>query len=141
MKKISLIILTLLILLGCSPKVNVDYGNSEIYTRNDIDEAIKVINALNPGAYDVTLDNFVYMGDDRAIDESIIEYANNLGHANNLIGYHESFTQVLVLTCTFKTGKKGNEGQPPNKTYDDWQIYLARVSPDSKWIFLTWGLG
>ena len=32
MKKISLIILTLLMLLGCSPKVNVDYGNSEIYT-------------------------------------------------------------------------------------------------------------
>ena len=122
------------------------YLNGRLRNENDFINHINIANSSglftkSKGAYDVTLDNFVYMGDDRATDESIIEYANNLGHANNLIGDHESFTQVLVLTCTFKTGKKGNEGQPPNKTYDDWQIYLARVSPDSKWIFLTWGLG
>lgn len=141
MKKVLLIVVAICSLLGCSPKVNIDYGDSEIYTKNDIDEAIKVINTLDPSSFDVSLNNYVYMGDERATEESIIEYANDLGHAKNLIGENETFTQVLILTCTYKTGKKGNAGQPPNKTYNDWQIYLARLSRDSDWVFLTWGLG
>ena len=87
MKKLLAVSLTIMILGtlgGCGkqdtqepPKVEIDYGNSELYTQEDMDAAIQVIEAEFATWEGCELHSLAYGGDAACSDENI-EWLNGL---------------------------------------------------------------
>ena len=87
MKKLLAVSLTIMILGtlgGCGkqdtqepPKVKIDYGNSELYTQEDMDAAIQVIEAEFATWEGCELHSLAYGGDAACSDENIVFYTES----------------------------------------------------------------
>ena len=152
MRKMIALLLTVkcvVILAGCgakySPEVTIDYGNSSIYSKEDMDSAIQMIKKEFDTWDGCELHSITYGMDDECNDENIkwmnecndenIKWMNELEEANDA---KESFTQCIMFKSNFHSPKEGGGAWNADEEYTDWQWWLAR-SDGGQWKLMTWG--
>lgn len=137
MKKTGIIILLLLftVLFSSCEKsnienVNIDLGNSDIYSRQELQAAAdKISNEIKGWNSVKEVYSISYCGDETAIEE--LNYCNTLKD--------KEYTQCVVFESSFETaGSAESDGFNSNSRYDGWQWYLARTD-NGEWEMLTWG--
>lgn len=128
----------LITLGGCEhkpgPDVSIDYGSSEIYSREDMDEAIELIVKEFDTWRGCELHSIAY-GSDEACNADNLAWMNELGAAG---GAGETFTQCIEFTSDFHSPKNGGGAWNPDQEYTGWQWWLARTE-DGPWQLMTWG--
>lgn len=110
-----------------APEVSIDYGNSTLYSREELDEAIVQIKCKFAG-FGSELHSISYAGDDVNTAENIA-WLNSLDEGKN-------YTQICEFRCDFLSGDNGVLN--PYEEYKDYQWWLARTE-DGGWQLLTWG--
>lgn len=111
--------------------VTVDYGTSELYTKEDMDAAIKAIEDEIGTWEGVELHNIRFTDDQTCKDN--VSYVNELGNG-------ETFDECIVFLTDFHSPV-----DPPQPTaweadteYTDYQWYLGRAK-GGDWKILTMG--
>ena len=141
MKKFLLIlaaVISIFSLTGCgsakAPEVKIDYGESAIYSQEEMDAAIRLIQEEFSTWEGCELHSIAYSSDDECSAENL-SWMNDLEEANDA---KETFTQCIMFTSEFHSPKKGGGAWTPDQEYTDWQWWLAR--PDGgQWKLMTWG--
>ena len=142
MKKIIALITTLFCafpLVGCGTRpaseAIIDYGTSSIYTKEDMDEAIKLIEELFDDEYDgCELHSITYGGDSECNAENVA-WLNDLEKARD---NEETFTECIMFKSDWHSPKIGYGSFEDDKEYKGWDWWLGR-SKDGKWKFMTCG--
>jgi len=126
MKYIAIVssIICILILTACGGDVSdvmVTVYQSDIYTENEIQSAIKVAKRYFKQNFSgCTLTEITYGGDDKAI--AYVDWAKR----NNA-------DEAIVLTSSFDVDASGGDGSlNPNSTYTKWMWILVR-NKGGKW--------
>ncbi len=134
MKKLTIllaVILSTFLLYSCRgnvSSVSIDYGDSQIYTKQDMDDAISLIKAEFKEFDGCVLHSLKFAGDTKC--KNNIEYCNSLDKDAN-------FSECMIFTSSFQTPKNG-DGAWSGDTEYDWEWYLAR-NTNGKWELLTYG--
>lgn len=128
---ISAVVLTLILVFACINlrPASIDYGNSDVYSQQDMDEAIKMIKDRFYSWKGCKLYSISYAGDDFC--ERELDYCNTL--ADDGVTY----TECIVFRMRFRSPIFGGGAWNPNFEYD-WSWYLARTQ-GGEWELLTWG--
>ena len=108
---------------------SVDYGSSEIYSKEDMDEAITLIKDQFYSWEGCKLYSIYYTDDSFCQRE--IDYVNTL--ADDGVAY----TECIVFRTRFRSPIFGGGAWNANFEYD-WSWYLARTD-GGEWELLTWG--
>lgn len=142
MKKVLWFLISFLFvcqLTGCSLLINpkIDYGNSNVYSKEEMDDAIKIIKKEFFNSFmGSELKNIRYVSDDKCgVDE--LEWLNVLAEDN---GSSEHFTECMLFLSDFHSPKNGRGDLEADYEYTDWQWWLAR-SENGKWKLVTNGWG
>ena len=134
----TLLFMCLCTLAGCgknnTSEVKIDYGNSKLYTKDDMKEAIGLIKKEFETWEGCELHSIAYVSDDENNDENI-EWMNELETAND---NKEHFTQCIVFRSEFHSPKKQSGSWEPDQEYTGWGWWLAR-SEGGAWKLMTWG--
>ncbi|MCI2055584.1 MAG: hypothetical protein LKJ86_00400 [Oscillibacter sp.] len=140
MKKIIttlLLVIAVCGLVGCGEKtaseVKIDYGNSTLYSEEDMDEAIDQIKAEFNTWDGCELHSISYGSDDDSNSENIA-WMNDLKDGES----SEPFTQCILFKSDFHSPKKGGGAWEADEEYTDWQWWLARCDGGT-WELMTWG--
>lgn len=142
MKKFLLLLISILLtcqLTGCNLTINpkVDYGNSNVYSKEDMDYAIKLIKKkFNSSFRGSKLNSITYLSDDKC-GEDELKLLNVLSEDN---GSKEHFTECMLLLSDFHSPKDGRGDLEADYEYTNWQWWLAR-SENGKWKLVTNGWG
>ena len=135
---ILLLITVLCGLSGCTGKpkaeVSIDYGDSTIYTKEDMDAAIAMIRKEFDTWDGCELHSISYGSDDACSAENI-RWMNELEAANDA---QETFSQCILFKSDFHSPKNGGGAWNADQEYTDWQWWLAR-SEGGAWKLMTWG--
>lgn len=141
MKRIRFVIAALIcivLLTACgtktAPEVKIEYGHSEIYSQEDMNEAIRLIKERFDTWDGCELHSIAYSSDDECTADNIA-WMNELEAANDA---KEVFTQCIMFTSEFHSPKKGGGAWEPDQEYTGWQWWLAR-SDGGKWKLMTCG--
>ena len=128
---VSSVILTLVIVFACIRlwPASIDYGTSEIYSRQDMDGAVDLIKKEFNSWGGCKLYSISYTDDSFCRRE--LEYCNTL--AEECVTYDE----CIVFRMQFRSPILGGGGWNTNYRYD-WSWYLARTD-GGEWELLTWG--
>ena len=130
MKKLLAVSLTIMILGTLrmrqaghpgAPKVKIDYGNSELYTQEDMDAAIQVIEAEFATWEGCELHSLAYGGDAACSDENI-EWLNGLEMKEQT----EPFTQCILFSSSFHSPVEQRDAWNADTEYEGWQWWLGR---------------
>ena len=108
----------------------IDYGSSELYTREDMDEAISLIRETFSGWEGCELHTVRYAGDDCCSRETI-SWMNSLKPGSG-------YTQCIEFVSDFHSPLEDVGAWEPDMEYTGWQWWLARTDEGS-WELLTWG--
>ena len=142
MKKFTAVSLALVIILsaaGCgkakTSDVKIDYGNSSVYTKEDMDDAIKLIIKTFSTWEGCELHSISYSSDDRCNTAESISWMNRLEQANDA---QEHFTQCIMFESSFHSPKNGGAVWNADQEYTKWQWWLAR-SDGGQWKLMTMG--
>lgn len=109
----------------------VDYGDSDLYTKEDMDAAIeKIMDEFN--TWECTDLDLTYAGDDYNSEE-------NLTWLDSLSA-DENFTECIAFTSSFHSPKSADEfsAWKADTDYDGWEWWLGRTD-DGEWHLVTWG--
>ena len=143
MKKAIAILLLITVLCGSAgcaenPKaeVRIDYGNSTLYSKDDMDAAIAMIQKEFDTWDGCELHSISYVSDNACSAENV-KWMNELEAANDA---QETFTQCILFKSDFHSPKKGGGAWNADQEYTDWQWWLAR-SEGGQWKLMTWGYG
>ena len=110
----------------------IDYGHSEIFSKDDMDEAIDLIKERAAQMTGLKkLINIRYSSDDCNSEE-------NVSWMNECVD-DAKFTQCIMFTTDFTTGSN-TSSLNPNDRYTDWQWWLARTD-GGEWHVVTSGYG
>ncbi len=110
-------------------QMKIDYKSSELYTKEDMDAAIKVI--LDEfGTWDGCVLYDITYTDDQTCKDGI-EYIDELG-------MDVKYDDCIVFTSSFHSPVEGGGAWEPDYDYEGWQWYLGRVK-GGDWELLTWG--
>ncbi len=142
MKKGIMILLSALLLLAlaaCGGEKTtgpeVDYGSSELYSKEEMDAAITAIRAEFDTWDGCELHALRYAGDESASQE-------NLDWMNELRKDGDAFTQCIEFLSDFHSPKdeaaSSALGVEADQEYRDFQWWLAR-SDGGDWQLVTWG--
>lgn len=116
--------------------VTIDYGSSSIYSKEDMDAAIKAIKTVFKDFDGCELHSISYSSDDQCNTPDHIAWMNELEAAND---NKETFDQCIMFTSDFHSPKKW---RPVHgilmKKYTGLAGWLAR-SNGGKWKLMTWG--
>ena len=112
--------------------VTIDYG---IYSKEDMDAAIKAIKTVFKDFDGCELHSISYSSDDQCNTPDHIAWMNELEAAND---NKETFDQCIMFTSDFHSPKDGGGAWNPDEEYTSWQWWLAR-SDGGKWKLMTWG--
>ena len=113
--------------------VSIDYGTSEIYTEDELKDAVIQIKCKFAFWGDVDLKSIRYAGDEKATDEMLAKM--------NEINPDGKYTQVAEFLMDFHTPKEIEELTfNPDADYTDYQWWLARTA-DGGWEIVTFGYG
>lgn len=122
---------------AASSKIEVDYGTSSVYTKKDIDDAVKVIKREFRSMKGFELHK-VYFVEDKT-SESTLQIVNAKGKKQ---GWTEIFTQVIYFQTDFQTPKNESQvkdtGWEADKEYVHYGWTLAR-SDGGKWRMISGG--
>ena len=112
--------------------VKIDLGNSELYSEEELNEAIDKIQSEFAGwAEDgCVLNNIRYAGDD-ANNEENLKWLNSLDEEAN-------FIEVAEFLADFHSPKEAVGAWEADHDYKDYQWWLARED-GGEWQLLTWG--
>ena len=108
---------------------SIDYGSSEIYSKEDMDEAITLIKDRFYSWEGCKLYSIYYTDDSFCQRE--VDYVNTL--ADDGVVY----TECIVFRTRFRSPIFGGGAWNANFEYD-WSWYLARTD-GGEWELLTWG--
>lgn len=137
-KVVLLIIALIVVLTGCGTRgltgARIDYGTSECYTKEDMDEAIRLIEAEFATWEGCQLHRITY-GSDEECGEENVAWMNALEAANDA---KEHFTECIMFKSDFRSPKAGGGAWIANYEYTDWQWWLARAK-GGEWKLMTWG--
>lgn len=126
-------------LMGCEKaagtEAEINYGNSTVYSREEMDEAIEIIKDAFVLWDGCELQSISYSSDDECNSENVA-WLNELMEANHL---SDKFTQCIMFESDFHTPENGNMAWNPDTDYKDYQWWLARTSDNSEWKLVTWG--
>lgn len=141
MKKCGLFVICIVLIAlfaGCgnqaAPAVTIDYENSSIYTKEDMDAAIAIIRATFDTWEGCELHSISYSSDDVCTDEKNTAWMNQLEEAND---NEQVFTQCIMFESSFHSPKKGAGAWNPDEEYE-WSWWLARRE-GGEWKLMTWG--
>ena len=109
---------------------SIDYGSSEIYSKEDMDEAITLIKDQFYSWEGCKLYSIYYTDDGFCQRE--VDYVNTL--ADDGVVY----TECIVFRTRFRSPIFGGGAWNANFEYD-WSWYLARTD-GGEWDLLTWGM-
>ena len=113
--------------------VSIDYGTSEIYTEDELKDAVIQIKCKFAFWGDVDLKSIRYAGDEKATDEMLAKM--------NEINPDGKYTQGAEFLMDFHTPKEiGELTFNPDADYTDYQWWLARTA-DGGWEIVTFGYG
>ena len=112
-----------------------EYGSSSIYSKEDMDAAIKAIKTVFKDFDGCELHSISYSSDDQCNTPDHIAWMNELEAAND---NKETFDQCIMFTSDFHSPKNGGGAWNPDEEYTGWQWWLAR-SNGGKWKLMTWG--
>ena len=113
-----------------SVDVEIDYGTSEIYTKDDMDEAITQIRKVFADFAGCELHNIRYTSDDCNSEENI-KWMNELRE-------DQEYTECIKFLSDFHTPAENSGAFEPDHEYTDYEWYLAR-SEGSSWEVLSYG--
>ena len=102
--------------------VTIDYGSSSIYSKEDMDAAIKAIKSTFKDFEGCELHSISYSSDDKCNTSDNIAWMN----------------QCIMFTSDFHSPKNGGGAWNPDEEYTGWQWWMAR-SNGGKWKLMTWG--
>lgn len=120
---------------GNVAEVSIDYGDSQLYTQEDMDAAIALIKREFRGWTGCELHSISYAGDECQTAANV-EWMNQLKEGQSSGG--PEFTQVIEFVSDFHSPKQDAGVWNPDQEYTGWQWWLAR-SEGGKWQLLTWG--
>lgn len=128
-----LVILLTLSLAGCG-RGNIRYlettiGDSDVYTREDIEKAIDVVSRFFQKEFEGCTLRTIEYNEPETIRRAR-EWAEQYDAA-----------EAIVLLSSFTVGIYGSDGSlNPGDTYTNWQWILTRNSGEA-WTLQTWGYG
>ena len=116
-----------------------DYGDSKLFTKEDMDAAIAVIRAEFDTWKGCELHSIRFAGDD-ANSADNIKWMNELKEGQKKEG--PAYTQCIEFISDFHSPKDEADLKDTawegDQEYKDWQWYLARTE-GGDWTLLTWG--
>ena len=112
------------------PKVAYDYGTSELYTREQLEEAAVQVKCEFAKFAGCELHSLRYAGDECNTPENLA-WMNSLDEG-------KGYTQVCELITDFHSPVQGGGAWEADKEYKDYQWWLARTD-DGGWQLLTFG--
>lgn len=116
---------------GNTRNVTIDYGSSDVYSKSDMDAAMKLIKKEFATWNGCELHSISYTSDVCNSEENL-EWMNRLGKEGI------EFTQCIEFVSDFHSPKDGGDGWNADCEYSDWQWWLARTD-NGKWNLMTWG--
>lgn len=141
MKKYGLFAICMVLIIlfaGCgnqaAPAVTIDYGNSSVYTKEDMDAAIATIQATFDTWEGCELHSLLYSSDGICTSEENIAWMNDLEKAND---NEQVFTQCIMFDSSFHSPKKRAGAWNPDEEYE-WTWWLARRE-GGEWKLMTFG--
>ena len=132
-----LFVLCIICLTGCKGsvfKAKIDYGNSSIYSKDDMNAAIMLIKKEFREFENCELHSIEY-SDDSYCNLDNIAWMNELEAAN---GNKAAFTQCIMFKSSFHTPKREAGAWEKDEEYTDWEWWLAR-SQNGEWKLMTSG--
>ena len=125
--------MTLEVWLGAvnDPELTIDYGASELYTKEELEEAAVQIKCKFASFAGCELHSLRYAGDDVSSEE-------NLAWLNDL-DEDKDYVQVVEFLSDFHSPVEvGDDAWEEDMEYTDWQWWLAREA-DGGWQLVSWG--
>ena len=113
-----------------APEVEIDYGKSELYTQEDLEEAVVQIKCDFASWKGCELHSLTYAGDEASTQENL-DWLNSLNEGAD-------YTQAVEFLGSFHTPADDAGAWEPDKEYEDYQWWLAR-SEDSGWEIVSTG--
>lgn len=122
--------LLMLVLCSCGKTgaAYVDCGNSEIYSKIDIETAASVVKTRFLTLKGCTLHYLKYAGDE--ISEGSLDYCKD---------FDKDFEKCIVFESSFQSPKNGGEVWNPDDEYT-WRWYVAK-RPLGGWKVVSYGYG
>ena len=108
---------------------SIDYGTSEVYSKQDMDSAIEMISDTFSKWEGCKLYSINYTNDDFC--------KNELDYCNTLADEGVTYDQCIVFRMQFRSPIFGGGAWNANRRYE-WSWYLARTE-GGEWDILTWG--
>lgn len=137
---IAVVLAALLLLTGLSgcgkagdvSKVELDYGVSNIYLKQEVDDAARLVLQEFRGWKGCTLHNLRYVGD-ACNNELSVRKINTMWDG-------PGFDHHIEFISSFSTSKSVPKslGLKPNQKYTDWHWHLGR-GKDQEWHLVYWG--
>ena len=126
-KRLIGLLLAAVLLSGCGGKYSVDYGETALYSREEMVSAVKVITETFFTWEGCRLYEVTFAGDTLCREE--LEYCRELGD--------KAYDSCIVFRTRFRSPIRGGGAWNPNTVYD-WSWYLAKEN-GGNWELLTWG--
>jgi D-alanyl-D-alanine carboxypeptidase len=108
----------------------IDYGNSDLYTLEELEEAAVQVKCQFASFTGCQLHTLRYAGDAYNTPEELA----SLNHGNK----GEPYTQVAKFLSDFDGPEKGSEVWEPGEKIKDYEWWLARTA-NGGWQLVTWG--
>ena len=109
--------------------LEINYGESDIYDEDEIDEAILLVKCEFAGWKGVDLKNIRYAGDEADSDE-------NLAWLESVGGQH--YINAIELLTDFHTSEDAADALEKDHDYTDYQWWLGSTD-DGEWEIVTFG--
>ena len=114
--------------------VKIDYGTSSIYSKEDMDAAIKIIMKEFEAFEGCELHSLSYTSDEECNTAENIAWINQCKAKDD----PEVFTQCIAFNSSFHSPKTDSGAWNPDEEYTDWSWWLAR-SDGGEWKLMTYG--
>ena len=126
------VVLTLVLLPICVRfgSVTIDYGNSELYSAEEMESAVSLIEEKFYSWEGCKLYEIYYTDD--TLCQRELDYVNTLAPDGVI------YTQCIVFRTRFRSPLFGGGAWNSNAVYD-WSWYMARTD-GGQWELLTWGV-
>ena len=118
--------------LSAQESVRVEYGESDLYTRAELEDAVSRIEAKFADFEGCELHSIRYVGDESCTEENL-KWMNELDPDGN-------YVEVAEFLSNFHSPAEQVGAWEADTEYTDWQWWLAR-SEGGAWEILTWGFG
>lgn len=124
--------------IGCSKadtgNVKIDYGTSAVYSKKDMEAAIKIIKKEFDAFEGCELHSLSYVSDEKCNTAENIAWMNRLKSKDD----PEAFTQCIAFDSSFHSPKTDSGAWNPDEEYTGWSWWLAR-SDGGEWKLMTFG--